>query len=71
MVNLFYKKMDGPLDDRRGFTIQSLNTATNPCHGNQPVPRQPTRATATNPRDHDELDFLLTPAQSQWSAPPR
>ncbi|HPH67459.1 MAG TPA: hypothetical protein PLF40_17000, partial [Kofleriaceae bacterium] len=49
-------KMDGPLDDRRGFAIQSLNTmtnqhtATNPRHGNQPTPRQPTHAAATNPR---------------------
>jgi hypothetical protein len=48
MVNLFFIKVDGPLDDRRGFAIQSLNSMTGAYHGNQPTPRQPTHATATN-----------------------
>jgi hypothetical protein len=40
MVNLFYKKMDGPLDGRRGFAIQSLKLADGRS------PRQPTHDAA-------------------------
>ena len=69
MVNPFYKKMDGPLGDRRGFAIQSLNSMTGARRGNQPSTRPPTLDTATGPR-HGHLLSTQNLARFDRSTPP-